>query len=133
VPRALLLGALLLAGCTLDEGPPQPLTPLAIRSRLFGHMLEATPAGGARYLIRFARPNQAEIIGQSREFVRWYIDAARGLCLQRYQAEPACAPLYQLNVAHFRWGDTVLSDLTVRTPGFDRDRDRDGPGLFPER
>jgi hypothetical protein len=129
--RALAVAVLLLAGCA-DEGPPQALTSLDIRSRLFGHLMEARQDDQAPYLIRFARANRAEIYGETREFARWYADDPQGLCLQYYRAPPLCAPLYQLNVSHFRWGNTTLSDLTVRRPHFDFDQDRGRSFLFPE-
>jgi hypothetical protein len=120
--RSLALAVLLLAGC-VEEGPPAPLTTLGIRTRLFGHLMEAREADAAPYFIRFGRGDRAVITGETREFARWYADTELGLCLQRHLTPPTCAPLYQLNVAHFRWGNTMLSDLTVRTPGLDHDRD----------
>jgi hypothetical protein len=125
--RSLALVLLLLAGCAAEEGPPQPLTSLGIRTQLFGHLMAATDNKGVHYLIRFERGGRAEINDETREFARWYADDRQGLCLQRYQAAPTCAPLYQLNVAHYRWGDTVFNDLTIRTPGLDRDHP-----FFPE-
>lgn len=79
--------------------------------------MEATGSDGARYLTRFERVNYAERIGKASEYVRWYADAEHGLCFQDYGAAPVCAPLYQINAAHFRWGDTTFSDLTIREPG----------------
>jgi hypothetical protein len=128
--RSLAVAVLLLAGCA-DEGPPQPLTSLDIRSRVFGHLMEARQGDRAPYLIRFEHADRAEIYGETREFARWYADDRLGLCLQRYRAPPVCAPFYQLNVSHFRWGKTTLSDLTIRRPHLDFDHDRDRPFLFP--
>jgi hypothetical protein len=124
----LLLAVLLVAACAEDEGPAPPLTSLQIRQRLFGHQMEATEKDGSTYLIRFERINVAEIIGKTRDFAHWYTDPQSGLCLQRYQEQLVCAPLYELNVAHYRWGDTVFADLTVRTPGLGHDFDRPFPG-----
>ncbi len=129
MPRSLVLAALLLAGCALEEGPPPALTPLQIRERIFGHMMEATEKDGTSYTIRFERADVAEIFGKTREFARWYADVEHGFCLQRYGAAPVCAPFYELNVAHFRWGDTVFADLTVRTPGLGREHEPLAP--FP--
>lgn len=128
MPRLLLLAALLLAACAAEEGPPPALTGHQIRERLFGHMMEATAKDGSRYTIRFRRINVAEIIGATREFAQWSADSRSGLCLQRYGAPLQCAPLYQLNVAHYRWGDTVFADLTVRVPGLGHGFDQPFPG-----
>lgn len=127
--RSLALALLLLTGCA-EEGPPQPLTSLDIRARVFGQLMEARPDGGAPYQIRFERGGRAEVYGETREFAHWYADDRRGLCLQPYRAPPACAPVYQLNVSHFRWGNTTLSALTIG-PQFDFDHDRNRSFLFP--
>lgn len=128
--RLLLPALLLLAACAAEEGPPQPLTALEIRSRVFGRMMEATDPKGGRYFIRFQDGNTAEIIGDTREFVRWYAGTPQGLCLQPHDGPVHCAPLYQLGVAHFAWGDTRLTDFTVRRPEF---FGHDQSGAFPER
>jgi hypothetical protein len=109
---------LLLAACGTEEDPSQPLPPVYISEQLFGHTIEATTSGGAHYLLRFDRSDYAERIAETSEFVRWYTAADRGLCLEAYGAAPVCAPLYQINVQHFRWGDTLFSDLSIPDPGF---------------
>ncbi|HWI28922.1 MAG TPA: hypothetical protein VN668_18240 [Stellaceae bacterium] len=126
IPRLVLLAVLLLAGCAA-EPQPQPLTPLRIRERLAGRLMAATVPGGGQFFIRFGRSGRAEVIGQAREFARWSADDQRGLCLLRQGAPPECAPVYQLNVSHFRWGATALGDLGVPGPERPFDRDRFGP------
>jgi len=131
MPRALFCLCLLLAACA-EEGPPAALSGFDIRNRFFGHMMEAQAPDGTRTIYRFWRTNQAQRIGETTEFVRWYTDPTN-LCLQDHAAAPVCAPVYQLNPAHYRWGDLTFADLTVRPPdlgyGFDHDRDHN-PGFM---
>jgi hypothetical protein len=117
--RIALVFLLLLAGCALPEEPPELLTPLVIRSFLVGHLMEVNTPGSERYLIRFERGDRAVIIGETADFARWYTDAELGLCIQYHDQAARCAQLFALNVAHYRWGDATLSDLTIRDRRFD--------------
>lgn len=117
--RIALVSWLLLAGCARPDEPAELLSPLMIRSFLVGHLMEVSAPDSDRYLIRFGHSDLAEIIGETADFARWYTDAALGLCIQRHDAPARCAPLFALNVAHYRWGDATLSDLTVRDRRFD--------------
>ena len=130
MPRPLLLALLLLTACASEQEASQPLTPLQIRSQLFGHMVQVTDPQGGRYFIRFHRGNTAEIITDTSEFARWYPDVEKGLCLQLHDKPPRCAPLYQTNPSHYQWAGTMFSDLTVRAP--DIYQDRNGLRPFPE-
>lgn len=134
LPRRTALAVLmLLAGCARGDEPPAMLSPFETRTSLYDHLMEVAVPGGDRYLIRFERGDRAEIIGENAEFARWYTDLKLGLCLQQYRLAPRCAPLYALNLSHYRWGDATLSDLTVRSPGGDFSSDR-GVGMpFPRR
>ena len=116
MPRALaVLLVLSLAACASEEELNAPLSPIMIRDDFYGHMMEAQAPDGTRTIYRFWRANTGQRIGETDEFIRWYADDT-GLCLQSHDATPVCAPVYQLNVAHFRWGDQIFSDLTIR-PG----------------
>lgn len=128
----LILAGLLLAGCAAADEPPERLSALDIRASLSHRLIDATAPDGTHYFIRFSRPSTAEIIGTTSEFARWTVDPEHGLCLALHQEPPRCAPVYRLNVAHFRWGDTLLSDISIRRPGFDFDHDRfHQPSPFP--
>ncbi len=117
--RRLLPGAaLLLAACATEGGPSEPLTGVYLYEQFFGRTMEATTEAGTRYLFRFQRGGMAQRIGETSEYVRWYTDPNQGLCLEDYGAAPVCGPVYQLNVAHFRWRDITFSDLTIREPAF---------------
>ena len=130
MPRALFYLSLVLLAACAPEGPPEPLSTFEIRDRFFGHMMEAQAPDGTRTIYRFWRANQAQRIGDASEFIRWYADGTN-LCLQEHDAAAVCAPVWQLNPAHYRWRDLTFSDLTVRQPdiGFDRDRDHN-PGFM---
>ena len=122
--RLLILAGLLLAGCAAADEPPERLSALDIRAALFHHLIDATAPDGTHYFIRFIRPSTAEIIGKTREFARWTTDPEHGLCLALHEEPPRCAPVFRLNVAHFQWGATLLSDLGSRRPDFDFGHDR---------
>lgn len=111
--RAALVACLFLPGCSGEE-INEPLNPLDLRIALVGHTFNVTAPGVPRYVIHFRANGVADTVSSESEFARWYADSSLGLCLQRQKAAPACAPVYQLNVAHFRWGSAVLSDLTIR-------------------
>ena len=108
---------LLLAACAEDADFSQPLTALQIRDRLVGREMEATSSHGARYGIYFQHTNFAQLYDGTAEYARWYADDAKGLCMQQRDLPEYCAPVYQLNVAHFRWGDTIFGEIGVRIPG----------------
>jgi hypothetical protein len=116
--RLLPCAAVLLAACAAEEGPPEPLTGIYVYELFYGRTMEAATDSGQRYLFRFERAAMAQRIGETSEYVRWYTDPERGLCLQDYGSAMVCGPVYQLNVAHFRWRDTTFSDLTIREPAF---------------
>jgi hypothetical protein len=116
--RLLPCAALVLAACATEGGPTEPLTGVYLYEQFFGRTMEATTDGGVRYLFRFQRSGMAQRIGETSEYVRWYTDPKQGLCLEDYGAAPVCAPVYQLNVAHFRWRDITFSDLTIPEPAF---------------
>jgi hypothetical protein len=118
--RFLLCLTVLLTGCADDQEAPEPLAAIYIFEQFFRHTMEATTADGARYLFRFERGDFAERIGTTADYVRWYTDPEQGLCLQEYGADVVCGPVYQVNVAHYRWRDLLFSDLTVREPGLGR-------------
>lgn len=128
--RWLAFALLLLAGCA-NEDANEPLTGVYVFELFYGRTMEATAADGTRYLYRFERTSMAQRIGETSEYVRWYSDPEKGLCLQDYGKPPVCAPVYQLNVAHFRWGDTVFSDLTIRQPAFSDRRGIPGGSMRP--
>lgn len=109
--RVALCVSLFAFGCSSEE-IDAPLSALDLRSAISGHTFNADPASGPRYLIHFRRNGVAQLSSSSPEFARWYADDEQRLCLQRRDAPPLCAPVYQLNVARFRWGDTVLNNLT---------------------
>jgi hypothetical protein len=109
--------ALLLAACA-ERDASEPLTGVYVFELFYGRTMEATTADGRRYLFRFERSNFAQRIGTAAEYVRWHTDPQQGLCLQEYGAELLCGPVYQLNVAHFRWRDLTFSDLTIPEPAF---------------
>jgi hypothetical protein len=115
--RCLVCALLLLWGCA-NEDASQPLTGVYVFELFYGRTMEATTPDGTRYLYRFERTNMAQKIGATSEYVHWYTDPETGLCLQDYGAQPVCAEVYQLNVAHFRWGNTLFADLTVHEPAF---------------
>jgi hypothetical protein len=112
-----LIWLVLLMACGGDVDFSQPLSALQIRARLVGQELEATSSHGARYGIYFQRAGFAQMYDGTIEYVRWYADDATGLCLQQRDLPETCASVYQLNVAHFRWGDTVFGILGVHIPG----------------
>lgn len=109
---------LLLSGCASDEDASEPLTGVYVYELFYGRTMEATTADGTHYVYFFERTTLAQKIGETSEYIRWYTDPEQGLCLQDYGAAPVCAPVYQLNVAHFRWGTTLFADLTIRQPAF---------------
>jgi hypothetical protein len=113
MPGAATGAALLfLAACVADPTPIGPLSALDIRARLIERTIVATSDGGRTYFIRFERNGRALINDDTAVFGAWHVDE-RGLCLKAHEAAESCAPVYQLNVAHFRWGDTALGDLSV--------------------
>ena len=125
-----LVSLLLLVGCISGQ-QPELLSPLDIRAALIGRLVAVTaPGSDGYYLIRFERGDRAELISETAEYARWYADAERGLCIQKYAAPESCAPLFVINFAHFRWGDATLSDLTIRDRGFGFGFDHDFDGQF---
>ncbi|HXZ01488.1 MAG TPA: hypothetical protein VEI03_15945 [Stellaceae bacterium] len=117
--RAIALAVLLLpAGCAQPEAP-ELLSPLLIRSYLVGHLVEVSAPDRDRYLIRFEHGDRAVIVGETADFARWYADAELGLCIQYHDQGARCAPLFAVTVAHYRWGDATLNDLTIRDRRFD--------------
>jgi hypothetical protein len=110
-PRAIIAATLFLAGCSGEEANA-PLDPLDLRMAFAGHTFQVESPDKPRYLVHFRLNGVADIVSAEPEFARWHADSRQGLCLQKQEAAAVCAPVYQLNVAHFRWGDTVLSDLT---------------------
>jgi hypothetical protein len=119
-----LAAALLtLTACVAEPTPIGPLSALEIRARLAERTIVATSDAGHVYFIRFERTDRALVTDDGATYRHWLADE-RGLCLQQPDAIEICAPVYQLNTAHFRWGDTVLGDLALPPP--------DRP-LFPQR
>jgi hypothetical protein len=117
--RAFLCLSFLLSACDDGRDPSEPLSGVYVFELFYGRMMEATTADGARYLFHFGRGDFARRIGNTTaEYVRWHADPQQGLCLQEYGAALVCGPVYQLNVAHFRWRDVIFSDLTIRQPAF---------------
>lgn len=115
--RLLLTLMLLLSACAGDTDFSQPLSALQIRNRLVGQDIEAASEHGARYGLYFERTNFAQMYDGTTEFVRWHAEDDKGLCMQQRDQPEFCAPVYQLTVARFRWGDTVLGIIGVKIPG----------------
>jgi hypothetical protein len=105
-----LAALLLLAACAPEDGIDQPLSALNIRARLAGHSVIVSDNGG-RFYLSFAPNGVARYEGETAEFVQWRAAEGDGLCLKWHDRPETCAPLYQLNVAHFRWGDMLFNDL----------------------
>lgn len=108
-----LTALFLLAACAADDDQDQPLTYWQFWTRLAGHTVEATDSNGQRYHVRLATTGVATITGGTAEFGQWHTDERNNLCLRKFEGPEVCAPLYQLNVAHYRWGETVLTVLDL--------------------
>lgn len=109
---AALLLALALGACA-EPDLSQPLTGIEIRQGLAGRMLVGTgPNGG--FTLRLDGNGIAVRYGANAEFGHWQADEQRGLCLAWSDAPPSCAPVYQLNAAHYRVGALELGVLGAR-------------------
>ena len=111
VPLLSLAGALLLSACdTPAEEAAAPLSSVDTWARLSGHTAEFNDGTDERYQVFFERNGFTQIVTpSSAEYGRWVVDDRSGLCLQRHGGPQICAPLYQLSVSHYRWGDTPFN------------------------
>jgi hypothetical protein len=101
------LTAIVLAGCMNDD-MTQPLSDLAIRSRLAGRTVIGTE-NGQSFSLHLQPDGIAVRDTATAEFGHWRTQG--GLCLQWYGKAERCGPVYQRNVAHYRYGEIELSIL----------------------
>lgn len=110
-PSLGLAGVLLLAACdTPATEPSEPLSSLNSWNRLSGHTAEFNDGTEGRYQVVFDHNGFTQIVTpSSAEYGRWVVDDQKGLCLQKNGGAETCAPLYQLGVSHYKWGETSFN------------------------
>ena len=106
----------LMAACTRDIGPEEPLSPYLVRRELSGHLLSGEDENG-RYFIQLQRGGVARYKGATAEFAHWSVGDDTGLCIAWFYRPETCAPILRINVSHYRWGKLVLNDLDTGEPG----------------
>jgi hypothetical protein len=121
-----IAGVLLLAACdTPAEETTTPVSSVDTWTRLSDHTAEFNDGTDQRYQVVFNRSGFTQIVTpSSAEYGRWVVDDQKGLCLQKDGSPQICAPLYQLSVSHYKWGETSfnLVDAGFRAgfPFYDR-------------
>jgi hypothetical protein len=88
----------------------RPLRRRPRRTRLSDHTAEFNDGTDQRYQVVFNRSGFTQIVTpSSAEYGRWVVDDQKGLCLQKDGSPQICAPLYQLSVSHYKWGETSFN------------------------
>ncbi|MBV9522129.1 MAG: hypothetical protein JO010_05020 [Alphaproteobacteria bacterium] len=98
----------ILASCAGDSDMSRPLPPLAVRERLIGRTVMGSDEEGRQFYLHFAPSGVALRNAQTAEYGWWAIDDAGRLCLRWHDGAPQCAPVYQVHIGRYRFGDTVV-------------------------
>jgi hypothetical protein len=104
---AILLAMLALSACASDGDLNQPLSPIAIRSRLSGRTVMGNENGQIFYM-HFAPNGVVVRNGSAAEYGQWRTNEA-GLCLVWHDQGEQCMPVYQVHIGRYRLGNTEVN------------------------
>lgn len=109
--QAVLLLALLIEACVSNQ-PPVVVSPALIRERLGDRVAIMRDQSGALQLY-FRRNGVATVTGETSEFIHWWVDPERGLCMRWYDGTEICAPLLEGNTGHYQWAGRTINVLDI--------------------